>query len=128
MKKKENHNENYIDTLLHKLSKSLSDKGIQKLNNKFSGWDPSFIKYVLNKTIASAKHEMYSLETKRNSQKLEDLQKNLEMVDRFILGVTICRGHYLTYRKDEKGVWWRIDSEKDLQDSFEIFQVFWKIF
>lgn len=49
---------------------------------------------------------------------IETLTAAFNKTDRFILGLSVTDAHFLTYRKDEEGKWWRLDSELGQQVSF----------
>lgn len=49
----------------------------------------------------------------------ENLIKALSKTDRFILGLSKSNAHFLAYRKDEKGMWWKIDSMLNIQEAYD---------
>ncbi|MCE5317260.1 MAG: hypothetical protein LLG04_07850 [Parachlamydia sp.] len=44
---------------------------------------------------------------------------SINNVDRFILGLAGIEAHFLTFRKDDEGKWWKVDSKSKEQKSFE---------
>lgn len=48
-----------------------------------------------------------------------NLLLKLKMCDRFILGLSGTEAHFLTWRQDETGQWWKIDSKLKYQEAFE---------
>lgn len=86
---------------------------------KQDGVDPAFLKYILNKIVSSqTEFEIVCVDTNTESNR-QALLKELQPIDRFLVGSVGSSGHCAAYRRDNDKAWWQIDSERHEQDSFE---------
>ncbi|MCE5315916.1 MAG: hypothetical protein LLG04_00955 [Parachlamydia sp.] len=102
----------------------------------FAGLDVMQLKYLIDEMAKSKTNPNVTCETNLmvcrgvgaatgssfgepiNTQE-STLASAINATDRFILGLSVVEAHFVTFRKDEDGKWWKIDSKLSTQSSFE---------
>lgn len=83
---------------------------------KLEGVDPTFLRSILKKIVSSGtEYEIISIDADTGENR-RSLSLRLQPIDRFIVGTA---GHCSAFRKDNECVWWRVDSERNEQESYE---------
>ncbi|MCE5319363.1 MAG: hypothetical protein LLG04_18605 [Parachlamydia sp.] len=121
-----------FDELIERWCTISKYSGLQETNSgKFSGLDPTTLKFILETIaieggVSSVNYIPKLITCSTNPTELgtnfsdceNELLEDFKCIDRFILGVSKSEAHFLAFRKDKLGVWWKIDSKLSKQESY----------